>query len=355
MSTSRATERPLVSVILAVYNEAEYIESCLSSIVSQEAEEFELEILAIDGNSTDGTRQILERIAARDPRIRVLNNSKRKAPFAFNLGLSHARGQYVCIFGSHSAYQKNYISTCLRELQNHAAVACGGRVITRPRNDTMQARLVAWTLSHPFGSSRKSFRTQAEGAVDTVNYPVASRDALLEVGGYDEDLIRNQDNDVNQKLRARGHKLVCTWKTSCFYYPNGSLRELLAYASRNGFWNVTSLVKNPASMALRHFVPFLFLAAIVSSSLLAAACAFAPWPYRMIGAAPLAILLGVHLAAGVLASLQIAWREKSLEPFCLPLVFLMFHCAYGFGTLTGFTSKYRRIAALPKRLIATKA
>ena len=90
-----SAQRFLVSIILATFNEALYIEKCIASILDQEARYFDLEILAIDGNSDDGTREILESVAARDSRVRVLVNEKKKAPFAFNLGLKASRGMSV--------------------------------------------------------------------------------------------------------------------------------------------------------------------------------------------------------------------------------------------------------------------
>lgn len=217
----------------------------------------------------------------------MLVNEKRRTPYAFNIGLRESRGKYVCIFGSHTVYEKDYISECLRELIALGAVGCGGRVITRPSNKTLQARLVAWAMSHPFGSSRKSFRTQPEGFADTINYPVMLKEALIEVGGYDEQLSRNQDNDLNQKLRANGYKLFCTWRTQCLYHPKGTLKALLSYAVGNGFWNVISLRKNSASMGARHFIPFVFLMGLLSSFLLAAAGAFFPTPFAVSFPCPL--------------------------------------------------------------------
>lgn len=354
MNLTSSPKRPLVSVILAVYNEAHGIEACLSSLLAQEAADFDLEILAMDGNSTDGTRAILDRLAAFDARVRVVTNAKRKAPFAFNLGLREARGQYVCIFGSHTVYPRNYISVCLKELAAHGAIACGGRVITQPSDPSLESKLVAWVLSHPFGTSRKSFRTQAEGAVDTVNYPVMLKSALLEVGGYDEELIRNQDNDMNQKLRARGHKLVCTWKTSCLYHPSRSIKELLGYARRNGFWNAISLKKNRASMALRHFFPFFFVMSLLLSLLLATTSVFLPPLYRFAAILPLGLLLAAHLGTGFVASSQVAWRQKSFAALGLVPVFFLFHCAYGFGTLAGILSGVSWLRFSPQRAITPR-
>src|SRR5205814_10574492 len=212
-------------------------------------------------------------------------------PFAFNLGLSEARGEYVCILGAHTVYDKDYISVCLSELLAQGAVGCGGRVITQPASDPLEARLARWVLSHPFGSSRKSFRTQPEGFADSVNYPVMLKKALVEVGRYDEELARNQDNDMNQKLRARGHKLYCTWKTHCIYHPKDRLLDLFQYAYRNGFWNVLSFKRNLFSLGIHHLVPFFFLIGFIFSLGLAISGLFTPQPYRSLLAMPYIVVL----------------------------------------------------------------
>ncbi len=354
MKGEPSTRRPMVSVILATYNEAGHIEQCMTSLLKQETPGFDLEILAIDGKSRDGTLELLRRVAARDPRVRVLVNEKRRTPFAFNLGLREARGEYVCIFGAHTIYTKDYIAACLAELKAQGAVGCGGRVVTRPANPSRQARLVAWALSHPFGSSRKSFRTQPEGFVDTVNYPVMRKQALLEAGGYSEKLARNQDNDLNQKLRARGHQLYCTWKTRCTYHPNSTLRDLFRYARGNGFWNVVSLEHNAESMGARHFIPFLFLLGLLATAVLGVAGIFLPAPYRLMASVPFFGLLGLHLGAAKIAACQVAVRERSAEALWLPGIFLGFHVAYGYGSLVGLITHRRALVVLARAWLASR-
>lgn len=335
---------PLVSVVLATYNEEKSIERCLGSILSQRTShpsigDFQIEVLAVDGMSTDSTRDLLQRFARRNPRLRIIDNPRRRAPFAFNLGLHHAHGDYVCIFGAHSEYRDDYIAVCLVELLAHNAAACGGRIKTVPTSQRLNARLSAWAMSHPFGSSRKSFRTQQEGPVDTVNYAVFRRDLVLAAGGYDQELLRNQDNDLNQKLRAAGFVLWCTWKTECLYFPKSTVRGLFRYAYGNGNWNAVSLAKNPGSMALRHFVPFFFVVSLAFAVFLAGAGCVARAHNLWIAAIPFAALLGLHFTLGTAAAMDIAIRERSFGALCLPPVFLGFHFSYGFGTLRGLLSQ----------------
>ena len=323
--------KPLVSIVLAVRNEKNYIERALTSLQLQDTSNFELEILVIDGKSSDGTVSIVQRIATQDPRIRLIVNERQKTPAAFNLGIREARGEFVGIFGSHAEYDLDYVRTCLQELLERGVTACGGLVEMRPANGSLQAKLIAWALGHPFGTSSKSFRTRGEGYADSVNFPLMIKNAVIEIGGYDELLDRNQDNDLNQRLRARGHKLFLTGKTKCRHFGKATLPALFQYAFRMGSWNVISFRRNKRSMSLRHFVPFLFLMAILLSTGLLIA-------YERLSASvfltlPLLVICGTHLLIGALASVQVSYRERNVGALLLPFVFLALHLSYGSGTL----------------------
>jgi glycosyltransferase involved in cell wall biosynthesis len=336
-----ANQRPLVSVILATFNEASHVRKCVESLLMQETPDFDLEILAVDGGSTDGTRRYLDELAPRFPEVRVLHNPERRTPFAFNIGIREARGEYVCVFGSHTVYNSDYISVCLEELIAKGAVGCGGRVLAEPASETLQSRLVAFALAHPFGSSRKSFRTQPEGFAETVNYMIVRKNALLEVGGYSESLLRNQDNDLNQKLCAAGHRLFCTWKTHCVYHPKETVRQLFGYGYTNGYWNVISCRENFASMGLRHFVPLFFVLAVIGATVLGGAGLLAAnSPYRLL-ALCLPALLAIHLGAGIVAAGELLRQKRFVGAFCLPFVFLGFHLSYGLGSLVAIATAAR--------------
>jgi len=330
--------RPLVSVILPVLNEAGIIASTVRSLLEQDAPGFDLEILVIDAMSRDGSPEIVERLASEDPRVRLLSNERRITPAAFNLGLREARGDYVAILGAHNVYDHDYLRTCLEELQAHGAVGCTGRTVTRPARATLQARLVAWALGHPFGTSRASFRTQREGYVASAAFPVIVKQALLDAGGYDEGLVRNQDNDMNQRLLAAGHRLYCTWRTRCLYHPQASLTGLARYAFRNGYWNAISLRDNPSSLGLRHVAPFAWLLTLLACAGLATSGLRASHRAAVRRSWPGALLLGFHLSAGTAAGLRTAIRERSPGALWLPLVFFGLHATYGAGTLWGLLS-----------------
>src|SRR3984885_14510585 len=254
---------PLVCAVVAGRIEERHIEALLNSLLKQETSDWELEIIIVDGDSSDRTQEIVNRIASEDSRVKIVISKQRKTPYAFNLGIQNARGIYICILGAHTTYAQDYIATCLEEIQIHGAAGCSGRLVIRPGGDGLQARLVAWALAHPFGTSARSMRTRGAGFADTIPYPLFLKTTLLEVGGYDTRLHRNQDNDLSQRVRARGYRLYITDKTSCEYFVSPDLVSLASYAFKNGFWNIVSFKLNPASMSMRHFVPGAFVVALL--------------------------------------------------------------------------------------------
>jgi glycosyltransferase involved in cell wall biosynthesis len=337
----RSGALPLVSVIMPVRNEATVLRDVLSSVLLQETRGFELEVIAVDGLSTDGSKAILEAAAAEDPRVRVFDNPHRLTPHALNIGLHEADGEYVCICGSHTVYDSDYIAVCLEDLQAHDAVGCSGRVRVEPANDSLSARLVAWALSSPFASSGKSFRTAPEGYADTIPYPLFRKQPLLDLRGYNERLARNQDNDMNERLRASGHRLYHTWRTGCRYRAQAGMRPLIRYAYNNGYWNFVTVRENPRAMRLRHFMPMLFVLGTLMLLFVTAAISWldnAPnHELRLLAAASVL----AHLVIGLASSIPIAWRERRLAPLLMPAYILLFHASYGIGMIVALLRRAR--------------
>ena len=325
--------RPLVSAVLAVRNEELHIEAALRSLLLQDTSICDLEILVIDGDSSDSTREIVTRLAALDNRVKLLINERKKTPFAFNIGIHSAAGQYVCILGAHTTYSKDYVATCLRELHLQHAGGCSGIEITRPGSKGIQSKLIAWVLAHPFGTSSGSMRTRKAGFADTIPYPIFLKTTLLEVGGYDTRLHRNQDNDLNQRLRKLGHKLYMTDRTYCEYSVSPTILSLSKYAYKAGFWNILSLRINRSSMSLRHFVPGIFIGSLMLCSLTFTLANRAPDQAVFWLRLPLFCLATTYALASLAAALHIALKERVGAAFLTPLIFLILHTCYGVGTL----------------------
>ncbi|MCU1332663.1 MAG: glycosyl transferase [Candidatus Angelobacter sp.] len=326
-----------VSVILPVFNEASHIEAVLQSLLDQDAPHCSLEILVVDGGSSDGTRDIVRRYAKLHSEVRLLDNPGRNTPMALNIGLRAAGGEYACIFGAHAKYLPNYIRVCLAEMQDNGAVGCSGQLITAAANTNLGARLAAWCLAHRFSSSGGSVRTQAGGYVDTLPFPVIRKQALIEAGGYDERLERNQDNDMNHRLRAHGHKLYLTPRTQATYYARPGIGSLLRYAYTTGRWNGMTARLRLAAMAPRHFVPFAFVLVLLLLASLAL-YSIAKGQSPQIALQVLGAFLAAHLLLGTVAGIETAMREHNAAALLMAPVILAFHLAYGAGTAASVLS-----------------
>jgi hypothetical protein len=185
-----------------------------------------------------------------------------------------------------------------------------------------------------FGVSTSSFRAMREGYVYSVNFPVFKKQALLDVGGYDTKLERNQDNDMNQRLLNAGHKLYCTWKTKCYYRPPADLNRLFKYAYRSGFWNAKSFMVHSKSMRIHHLSPFLFTFGICLLFL----AGIAEWVFlkSSILLKLLAFMATLHLLVGAAFAIRSFKYEYDERKIVLPFIFFAFHFSYGWGTLKGF-------------------
>ncbi len=327
----------ILTIICPTFNEEKYIAKTINSFLKQKIHSFELEILICDGMSTDKTREIVQALSAKNAAIRLVDNTKRRTPFAFNIGLKEAKGEYVAILGAHCEYDDNYLQTCFEKIEEKNVVACSGRVITKVIHNTLQARLCEWVSNSSFGVSGNSFRVIKEGYVHTVAYGIFNKKALLDLGGYNEKLIRNQDNDMNQRLLDAGYKLYSTWETKCYYHPPYSIKQLFKYAKTNGSWNAISFFINKKSMRLHHFIPFIFVTGIIFFFMAGIAEYFINHTTYFLCA--LAAIIALHLLVGIIASLATKGGNPLIKAILLPFIFLGFHFNYGWGTLKTFITK----------------
>lgn len=192
---------PVISVIMPVRNEAAHIEGALRSVLAQTVP---MEILVVDGRSTDRTRGIVQSLA--DPRIRVLDNPRRIIPAALNVGLADARGQFVARVDGHMTIGPGYFRTALDELVDPEVAAVGGIRIAQATSATGQA--IAGALGSPFGvgNSINHYATTPQDT-DHASIGVYRTEVARSVGGWDENLLVNEDVDFDHRILQRGHRI----------------------------------------------------------------------------------------------------------------------------------------------------
>lgn len=321
---------PTVTVLIPCWREAAMIGRVVESALASEYQPEHLEILVLDGMSDDETRDIVSQLAARDSRVRMLDNPRRVIPAALNLGIAQARGNIIVRMDAHTTFPPEYIRRCVEGLLETGADNVGGPCITVPREPTLRGQAFATVLSHPFGVGNAHYKLGISQPmeVDAVPFGCMWRQKMLEIGPYDERIARSEDFGFNRKLRDRGGRMMLLPGIWSFYYARSRWRDFLRHSLSNGFWISYPLAFIAFRGSWRHYVPLCFLLALAGSAMLS--LVWRPWRY-LLGGIAAAYLLGV-----LAASVDAARRERRPGLVVLmPLVFAALHLAYGAGTLWG--------------------
>jgi glycosyltransferase involved in cell wall biosynthesis len=321
-----ASQSPLVTVILPCRNESGYIEDCLQSILQQEMPDGDIEIIVADGVSNDGTREFLERFCSENPKVRLLNNPGRIVSTGLNAALREARGEVIVRMDAHTVYAADYIKQCLAVLRQTGADNVGGPMCTTA--STYKERAIRAVFHSPFAvGGARSHNPQYEGYVDTVIYGCWRKSVFDRVGNFDEDLVRNQDDEHNLRISRNGGKIYQSPRIRSWYHVRDSFRAVLRQYMQYGYWKVLVIRNHRLPASVRHLVPAAFVGTL---ALLLLAGLF--WRPALVGAIAEA---SVYLFSVLLASLLTAARtEWKLLP-ALPLAFCCFHLGYGYGFLRG--------------------
>jgi glycosyltransferase involved in cell wall biosynthesis len=317
---------PLVSVIIPVRNECAYVETLLASVLSQEIDA-EMEILVADGMSDDGTNDILDRMAHNNSRIHVIQNRGRIVSTGLNAAIQEARGEIIIRIDAHTEYAKDYISRCVSVLQSTGADNVGGPWLAKGGSFLQSA--IALAFRSPFSSGgASSHRMDYEGPVDSVYLGCWRKETLLRLGLFDEELVRNQDDELNLRLIRAGGKIWQSPSIRSWYRPRSSLKSLFLQYMQYGYWKVRVIQKHRLPASVRHLVPPIYV--MIMIILLLAA----PW-FRWGWLLPV-LFIGLYCCFCYVASL-ITCSEKACWKYLgvMPFVFAAYHIGYGWGFLRG--------------------
>lgn len=320
-----APEPQCLSVIAPCRNEAEHIDAfCDSALQQLLPAGWRMEVLVADGRSDDGTRERLQARCAADPRLRWADNPGRIVSTGLNACLREARGSVIARLDVHTRFAPDYLAQCLAALERTGADNVGGPWVAEGVGTVGQAIAAAFQSRWVVGGAR-SRDTAYEGPVDTVYLGCWPRATLERFGGFDEALVRNQDDEHNLRLRLGGARI---WQSSLIrsrYRPRSSLRHLFAQQRQYGYWRPFVMRKHGQPGSARQLVPAVFVAALGTSLLLT------PWMVL-----PLAVLLGAYGIYLGAVSVQAATASGHLAALpWLPAVIAAYHVAYGLGTWRG--------------------
>jgi succinoglycan biosynthesis protein ExoA len=328
LGNTMGDKRLAVSIIVPCRNEKDYIEDCVRSILAQEPPPGGFEVIVADGMSDDGTRNILDRIAEKDQRLRIVDNPGRITPWGLNAGIRQARGRYIAIMGAHAEYAPDYVRTCIELLDDHPEVCCsGGPIISRGRG--VFGRAVAAAMSHLVGVGNAKHRfPDYEGYAEGACFPIFREEIFDKVGLYDENLVRNQDDELNYRVVRSGGKIYISPRAQCSYYVREAPSQLFRQYFQYGYWRVAVLRKHHLPASLRQLAPGMFF--FLMLLLLGVGLLLPSW-WRLTAA----ILPVAHALILMIAGTEVALRQGILIGLMFPLATAIMHLAYAVGFLYG--------------------
>ena len=314
---------PSVTVVIPVRNEERYLAGCLDSVLTNDYPQDFLQILVIDGMSTDRSREIVREYAGRHSAVSLLDNPSRIAAAGLNVGLREAKGDIIVRVDAHTVCEPDYVRTCVELLETTGAANVGG--VQRAVGTGYLSEAIAVGTTTPFGIGGAPFRhVKVPMWVHTVYLGAWRRSTLEALGGFDEEWVANQDYELNIRLQQAGGRILLSPDIRCWYNVRPTLKALAWQWLRYGFWKVKTLVAYPESLRWRQLAPPALVAAmIVSVGLL-----FVSWRLAMI--VPV-LYLGANLLAATWTASRRGWRYWPL----LLLVFATIHLSWGAGFLGG--------------------
>jgi glycosyltransferase involved in cell wall biosynthesis len=318
---------PQVSLILPIRNEELYLRRSLDAVLRQDYPQEKVETIIADGMSTDGSREIIREYQAAHPSISLIDNPGKIAPIGLNQALALARGEIIIRVDGHCEIAPDYVRHCVQHILEEAVDGVGGAMETV--GETWVAQAIALAMSSRFGVGDSAFRilTGKTRLVDTLPFPAYTRKIIRRAGLYDEELVRNQDDEYNYRLRDLGAKILLAADVRSRYYSRSGLSSLWRQYYQYGFWKVRVLQKHPLQMRPRQFIPPVFIASLLIS---AVAALFTSRGDYGLAAILAAYWLGNLAASGWVAAHR-GWRYLPL----LPVIYAILHCAYGTGFLWG--------------------
>jgi cellulose synthase/poly-beta-1,6-N-acetylglucosamine synthase-like glycosyltransferase len=325
---------PFVSILIPIRNEFQYMARCLEAVAEQDYPSDHVEVLVADGMSGDGTFELLQGWASKAANRYVFQNPGKIVPTGLNILIPKAKGNVIIRVDGHCVIAPDYVSNCVRHLEEEGVDGVGGPM--RSIGEDLISQVTALAMSSKFGVGNSSFRTETGQTklADTVPFPAYTRAIIEKVGLYDEELIRNQDDEYNYRIREAGGKILLAEDVLSEYYSRGSLIKLWKQYFQYGFWKVRVLQKHPRQMSLRQFVPLAFVLALILNLFLSLVVS---WRWLA-----LLVLLAAYLLANLTTSIITASGQGLKKLLLLPLAFAIIHLSYGLGFLFGLFKFWNR-------------
>ena len=324
-----------IAVIIPTLNEEKFIAQCLDSVINQTFPFENLDVMVVDGGSSDRTREIVNLYNKKYPNIRLLDNPGRIQSIAFNIGVHNSDAPFIIRLDAHAIFDREYISICKELLsKNYRFGNVGGEWNILPQHSRTGSEVNAIINQLKFGIGGASFRIGAEaGPVDTVPFGAFPRKVVEKIGGMREDLPRGEDNEYNSRIRKAGFTVYLDPRIKCTYFARPDLKSSCQQMYNNGFSIGNLFHIDRKAVGLRHIIPLMFVLSLVLGLVLAIIIPKL-W-YIPTG------IFAVYVLAAIIATIDACSKFGWKFFFILPIYFFSIHISYGFGTLFGLFKKYK--------------
>ncbi|CUQ42809.1 glycosyl transferase family protein [Clostridium paraputrificum] len=318
----------LVSFIIVAYNEEKTIKSLFKDIQNQDYPHEKIEVLLIDGMSTDKTREYMEAFSMNRSfnRVVVKENFGKTLPCGWNVALNEAKGDVILRVDAHASIPKDFISNNIKCIESGEKI-CGGYRPNIIDDETPWKKTLLLAETSMFGSSIAPYRRNSEKRyVNSVFHGAYSREVFEKVGGYNELLARTEDNEMHYRMRQAGYNICFDPNIISYQHTRNSLGKMLKQKYLNGYWIGITMGVSPKCFFLYHFVPLLFVIAIVVTTILA--LSGSTFLFNTMWA-----LYGVLCV--IMTVVSIDYKSLDISNFLLPILFFLLHVSYGVGTVVG--------------------
>ena len=323
-----------VSVIVAVRNERTRLSECLSALIAQDYPVERMEILVVDGRSDDGTRGIIKEFGMRHKHVRLLKNYRRTTASGLNIGIQESLGRIIVRVDGDVAVEPDYITRCVRALDETDADSVAGVVLPKAESTFHRAMLGAMCSAFSWGIS--SFRRRRPRRfVDRVPCGAYRREVFEKIGLFDDDLKKYHTEEFSCRLRRVGGTILIDERIRAHHRFRSNLAKLWERTVYDGMWRIRLFQKHFTFRFWPQFVPMLMVCAIIVALATTVLGIFLRVPPVMTVQAVSLALVALYFVVAVYFSIRLHIANRLKLNLWVPLTFLTYHTAFGWGMICG--------------------
>jgi cellulose synthase/poly-beta-1,6-N-acetylglucosamine synthase-like glycosyltransferase len=314
------------SIVIPTYNEQDNIGNCLDSILNQNYDKSLIDIVIVDGQSSDNTISKVKEYQKKFPNISVLENPVRKTPTSLNLGIKESKGEIIVILGAHASIDPNFIFYNNKYLNEKNLKVTGGTQINLGFDLIQKA--IGWAMENPFGIGSAPYRwSRKEQFVATVVYAAYRRELFDEIGYFEENFSIAEDAELNWRIRKAGHKIFFTPDIKSYYHPRKTVKKFIQQMFRYGILRVHMFKKHKSAVKMTHMVPPAFVLTLILLLTLTLFSILSP----LYLVAVLVLYFFVNLLS---VSIKATKENYKFIPLISALIFAL-HFSWGLGFIVG--------------------